>query len=327
MTSRMSCIWLRILLKLAKVVFVIQYKLPKRFSRAISLINDSLLSIKRYCLNFSKNLKPLPLSTQNQKLEVHTILCKRDIAMYLWAIRSLIFYMKLNCPIVVHDDGSLDEADVQLLSESLPGITIITRADSDSKASELLNEHPACQKYRKESFLGVKLFDYNLFSNADWILSFDSDILFFDKGQELMKGIEERNTILYNKEYGNNAYRSDALLIEQYPYIVDGFNSGLFLYPKSMFQLSTVEEITFWLQKNVSKISFPHFRIDDQIIYSILTGLQSSLPLSSKYSTNASSKILQQQLICKHFHSAWKDGFWLEGIDALLEKKPGFLNF
>jgi len=317
---------LKFLLAIAKILFVIKHKIPEKLSKPASFIDSLLVKLKNAALDFSRQLPPFVINAEDKTIEVHTLLCKKDVSMYLWAIRSLLFYTQLNCPIVIHDDGSLDNDDIQSITESLPGIEIITRSTSELQISSILNDFPSCQYYRNKHFSTLKLFDFNLLSKADWILSFDSDILFFDKDQELGQGYKNRKKILYNKEYGNDTYHSSQQLLKKYPEIINGFNAGLFLYPKNIFVLCEVEEITSWLLENSESIMLPFFRFDDQIIFSILAGSSPSKALSSKYSTHPSSKIIENQLICKHFHSAWKDGFWLEGISALLKKNPDFLK-
>src|SRR5689334_15287966 len=75
----------------------------------------------------------LPVSATNPDapVEVHTLLCHRDVWPYLYAIKSLLLYCD-DVSVVLHDDGTLSSSDVVLLRSQLPGIRIIDTASADA---------------------------------------------------------------------------------------------------------------------------------------------------------------------------------------------------
>lgn len=315
---------LSLTLMFAKYAFILRHKFPKSFSRLNLELDNFLEYSKNYSLKFSESLSPIPITIEDSTVEVHTLLCKRDIHMYLWAIRSLVYHADIKCPIVVHDDGSLDELDYQLLRAKVPNIKIIPRSVADQKISVLLQDFPSCQVYRSRSILSLGLFDYNLLSNADFILSFDSDILFFRSPEKLISAIREKdNGVIYHTcESSDSSYASDPVLAKQFSSIISGFNGGLIFYPRKIFELPEVEEIVSWLLNNKDNIKF---RLGEQIVNAILVGRRTNFPFSAQYSNLPTANVVKDNLVSKHYHSAVKGLFWLEGIREMIRESPEIL--
>lgn len=324
--KKMSAIFLRLLIFIAKLLFVISHKFSLKERKSIDKqLKRYVEFVEKKALDYSENLPPFPLTIKDKEIEIHTLLCKKDIGMYLWAIRSLLLYMKIDCPVVVHDDGSLSKDDIKLIGESIPNITIIERKFADKIVEELLENYPSCKEYRERVPWGIQLFDYHLLSNAGWILSFDADILFFRFGDELAKSMKQKDSIVYNNEYGSDVYRKHLILTEMYPDIIKELNAGLLFYPKSSVSLEIIESIVTSLIENKEKIrSFAPLRFGSQIIYAIMLGIKKTRPLSKVYSVNPSSRVGKDNLVCKHFCSGWKMGFWIEGIYTLLARSEFF---
>ena len=319
-----SLLRLQLLLFLAKYAFILRHKSLKSFSKLNLALDNFLEYSKNHSLKFSESLSPIPTTIEDSTVEVHTLLCKRDLHMYLWAIRSLIYHADIKFPMVVHDDGSLNETDYQLLQAKIPEIKIISRSVADQKISELLQDFPSCQAYRKRSVLSLGLFDYNLLSNADFILSFDSDILFFRPPKELIDATREKNdSVIYHTcEPSDRSYASDLVLTSQFHSIVSGFNGGLLFYPRKIFELPEVEEIVSWLLGNKENI---RFRLGEQIVNAILAGRRTTFPLSDQYSNLPTANVVKDNLVSKHYHSAVKGLFWLEGIREMIQRSSEIL--
>jgi hypothetical protein len=92
---------------------------------------------------------------------------------------SLLKHCKDSVVLTIHDDGTLTPADIDRLTQVLNSPEIISRKTADDKILPLLQNFPACMKYREEHPLGLKLFDVCLLHDPDETLYFcDSDVLF-----------------------------------------------------------------------------------------------------------------------------------------------------
>ena len=52
-----------------------------------------------------------------ERLEVHTLICKRDINLFIATIKLFAYHSKLDFNTVIHEDGSFDDSDCTYLNE------------------------------------------------------------------------------------------------------------------------------------------------------------------------------------------------------------------
>lgn len=134
---------------------------------------------------FSKKiLDTRPCETsKNSSLELHHLTCKKDLVLSLWALKSFIFYSKMDLKLFIHEDGSLDDECSKALSRHFPNAVIVRKAQADAVVRGKLSGYEHCSRVRFDDFslcpYSVKLFDYYYFSESKNILHLDSDILFF----------------------------------------------------------------------------------------------------------------------------------------------------
>jgi hypothetical protein len=314
-------LYLKILLLLSRYLFIARYRLRK-VAFLYNLLDELVTYLQRYAFNFSIRLKPFAIEIENVDVEIHTLLTSRDVSMYLWAIRSLLYYSEIKCPVVVHDDGKLTAEDYATLQESLPGIKIISRQEADPLIELKLKEFPKCLEYRQQNILTLKMFDFNLLSKAKKILSFDSDILFFRQPAEIIQNINSCSSeIIYNREFNNPVYSINATITESFPSVLPGFNSGLMCYVREDFHLAEIAEMVDWVYLHQDHLD----RLDEQVIYAILAERKLSRPLSSQYCADLQPKVRENKFVCRHYHTCLRHAFALEGLKELLRLKPKFL--
>lgn len=127
-------------------------------------------------------------------LEIHALVCKRDIVMALNNFKSLHRFEEFSgVPVHLHDDGSLDENDREILSE-IRGVSFIGRDYADSEIKKYIGEYPNCTSYRLGKsdinlWHKIKLFDYFFFSKTKKILGMDADLLFMRKPKDVIEKI------------------------------------------------------------------------------------------------------------------------------------------
>ncbi len=87
--------------------------------------------------------------------------------------------MREKVRLILHDDGSLSEHDIDLFAALSP--TWIRRSVADETMNERLARWPACRDFRGRHPFALKLLDVWHFSSGDFINYCDSDVLFFRK--------------------------------------------------------------------------------------------------------------------------------------------------
>lgn len=92
---------------------------------------------------------------------------------------SLLKHCQDDIKFTIHDDGTLTPQDLDKLNEVLNNPIFIDRKTADEHVLPILQNFPACMKYRKDYTMGLKLFDiYLLHDNTEPLLFCDSDVLF-----------------------------------------------------------------------------------------------------------------------------------------------------
>ncbi|MEZ0123225.1 MAG: hypothetical protein AB9Q17_13470 [Candidatus Reddybacter sp.] len=137
---------------------------------------------------FGKVAKTKPITTNpDAKTEVHSAVPHRYIYAYLVAIKSLLQY-HVDLSIVVHDDGSLKQADKDLLAFHLPGCRVIDRLSADAAFEKLNN--PFLSKVRNSYTSYIKLFDTTYSSKSERVIIIDTDTLFLKRPGAIIDWIE-----------------------------------------------------------------------------------------------------------------------------------------
>lgn len=159
------------------------------FSSLMGLIPWRLRSLNNLLLASPNRLFTGVLSTPpiavdpTSSIELHALVCRRDINMMLTSAKSLLQY----CPpvsLVLHDDGSLSDSDCTTLHQHLPNVTLIGRAEADAEMRRVLP--PPVFLKRQQHFFLLKLFDFNHFNRGTHTLMLDSDILFLQRPDEVI---------------------------------------------------------------------------------------------------------------------------------------------
>lgn len=135
-------------------------------------------------------------------LEIHTLVCKRDMPMALNNFKSLQKFEEFSgVPVFLHDDGSLDELDREILSE-IGNASVIGRDYADSEIRKHIGDYPNCMSYRLGKgdinlWHKIKLFDYIFFSKTKKILGMDADLLFMKKPHDAIEKIRSETPFYF----------------------------------------------------------------------------------------------------------------------------------
>ncbi|MFI5571309.1 hypothetical protein ACIA6T_29025 [Streptomyces sp. NPDC051740] len=135
-------------------------------------------------------------------VEVHSLVSREHVPLYLFAIKSLGHFWPGVCA-VVHDDGSLAKEDVDTLRRHVKGIRVIPRATADAVVEETLARCPLLLEVRRRNVRILQLVDYFVLAETEKIIGMDSDIVFVDTPDELMRwnaDSTDRTAFLYSYE-------------------------------------------------------------------------------------------------------------------------------
>ncbi|BAZ42351.1 hypothetical protein NIES4101_83200 [Calothrix sp. NIES-4101] len=131
------------------------------------------------------------MSQVSQPLIVRSLVCHHHVDMAILCLGSLLKFSSEPLHLVIHDDGSLTDEDIDKLKTKLSDsdasnrcAEVICRSEADELMRQHLRLHPNALKYRNMNVLGLKLLDIVLLSAGDMAYC-DSDILFLRPFQKM----------------------------------------------------------------------------------------------------------------------------------------------
>ncbi|REJ69538.1 MAG: hypothetical protein DWQ31_04250 [Planctomycetota bacterium] len=109
------------------------------------------------------------------------------------------YFSDIQPRLVVHDDGTLTEAQLELFGEHFRGCRVVLRSESDELVGATLSDYHHARRYRFDDHhpLSLKLFDINIIAKEEYeeyIVVLDSDVVFFSEPRELLGNISRKTT-------------------------------------------------------------------------------------------------------------------------------------
>jgi hypothetical protein len=149
------------------------------------------------------------------------------------AVKSFLRFLPKEIDLHWHDDGSLSDADKNLVRRHLPGVRIISRREADKTVQTYLerNGFSRLAALRQTDIMILKLADTAFFSRGK-MLQFDSDVLCLQFPRELLDAAQSQESFKprYNRDFGPAMTFSDSdLELFLGRPILPSFNAGLFL--------------------------------------------------------------------------------------------------
>lgn len=238
-------------------------------------------------------------------VEIHMLICKKDLLLAINNFKSLQKFDEFAAmPVFLHDDGSLNDDDVELLNGVVKNINVIRRSDADKEIIQYISEYSNCVNYRLVKnninlWHKIKLFDYYYFSKTKKILGLDTDLLFMRKPENMVRYIIKNQAFYFpdiQSAYCFNEPKEEVSIIEN-------VNTGVIFIPdESYYSIENIENALKNLLKNginyfpswIEQSAFAHMFCAD--------GRYKSLDLD-KYGIPYFQNIDISKIECLHFVS------------------------
>ena len=130
--------------------------------------------------------RPLRVARAGARAEVHTLVGRSHLLLYLYAVRSIVRVWPEVVP-VVHDDGTLRWPARRLLRLLAPGIRQVAKKDGERVVLERLSGFPRTQELRRKNVRMAQLLDYYLLAGHDRVVGMDSDVLFLQRPERMVR--------------------------------------------------------------------------------------------------------------------------------------------
>ena len=196
-------------------------------------------------------IRSKPQNLPEMPVEVHMLVGARTWLMALWAARSYQFSTGLLWNFVFQDDGTLTQRQMDGLKNLFPLCVVKPRSTADVKMESLLEKWPSCLKARQKHIMFMKMFDPLFYSDADRFILLDSDILFFEKPQEILDwAVGDNPQFLFDPDV-KNSYSIPVHELEVHfgVKMLEHANAGLAMIPRRRVDLDVVEEYLIRFEK------------------------------------------------------------------------------
>jgi hypothetical protein len=252
-------------------------------------------------------------------IEVRVLTWRRDWLNMLWALKSFYFHSQVRYPLFIHD-GGLEPAQMEQLQQHFPQATLIPARQADGEVNAILTQrgwHRAAE-YRRRNQSTRKLFDFFLLSSAHVQINIDSDIVFFQRPDELLGPVQAGEPSRYNRD---EAFWYSMTLdeLEQSFGIrpPDRLNSGLCRVRRETID---IDRVNGWLH---NEVLFANEWVTEQTLHALLAAVHGVQLLDERYQVSTDAGFVPG-CIAKHYPGFYRPLLYQEGMRRL--QREGFLE-
>jgi hypothetical protein len=178
-------------------------------------------------------------------VKIHMLVSHDDLLNLLWTLKSFYHFSERGYPAVIHDDGTLTTADCELLRRHFPDSRVISAAEAETTVAAALKSYPRCARYRAMHSLARKVFDFGCYFRGRRMLLLDSDLVFFQRPDELLSRLDGEYSDRNAFNAGQNLMLNISALEARQQFgidLVERINSGLAVLRPEVFNFDWMEE-------------------------------------------------------------------------------------
>jgi hypothetical protein len=245
--------------------------------------------------------------------EVHVLTGSERLPMALWMAASLIVSRDRIPRFVIHDDGSLRDCDEQLVRGLLPGARVVRAGPADEAVERKLEQFPLLNRYRKLHFFGKRLTDMSHFCESDYLISVDTDVLFFSNPAELFREtpFTDGKSLFMRDVADSSLIQPEQFLRRRGCTLAGPINAGIFSIHKSIMDWERMEGIL----ADFDLLSVPRGSwFVEQTVLAALTSARGSVELLPEtYVLNFENQ-LGADVVARHYVGRIRHLFYSEGL-------------
>src|SRR5215208_2895810 len=243
-------------------------------------------------------LKSLPIAeTPDRKFEIHVLTSRHDWLNLIWSLKSFCAASGRRYALCIHEDGTLDPFALSSLLQHFPTARIIRRQEADQRLAHELRGFPRSAQFRNTNLLALKVFDFIAFLQADRMVLFDSDLLFFDEPTAYLSRLEDVNYRLnaFNADC-DSAYTIDAEAVKARLgfELLARVNSGFGIVHRDSIRLEWIEEFLA-----LPGLTEGHFWRIEQTLYALCSSRYGAELLPQEYEVSLETGVAPR--IFRHY--------------------------
>jgi hypothetical protein len=255
--------------------------------------------------------------TSDHRYEIHVLTSRHDWLNLIWALKSFYAASGRRYALCIHEDGTLDSAALSSLQRHFPTARIIRRQEADQRLAHELREFPRSAQFRNTNLLALKVFDFIAFLQADRMVLFDSDLLFFDEPTAYLSRLEDGSYRLnaFNADC-DSAYTVDAEAVKARLgfELLARVNSGFGIVHRDSIRFEWIEEFLA-----LPGLTEGHFWRIEQTLYALCSSRYGAELLPREYEVSLEVGIPPR--IFRHYVGAIRHLMYGEGIAHLVQDR------
>jgi len=272
-------------------------------------------------------------------VEVHVLTCEKHILRTLWSLSSFYKRSGLKPLYHIHDDGTLTQKSIDDLKRLFPFAFIFKDKDVEEKILGYLEGYPFCTDFRKRQILSRKIFDFTFLRESNYIVSFDTDCLWFHQSPVMNEYIKKQIPFYIGGGGGGESYCLEPGYIRGELGLQPAWNvnSGTFGIPATtdFINLDFIEECLDKFTRNLHRDL--NWYLVEQTLYALLfrrnlrtksidhMGYLDTDPMEHRFAKDCNSNpITYKTAYCHFVGDAGYMGFFTQGVQYLLE--DGFME-
>jgi hypothetical protein len=264
-----------------------------------------------------------PLRTGSRgPVEVRVLTWRRDWVNLIWAVKSYYHFAGVDYPLVIHDGGLLPRQVPKLLAH-FPDAKFVPMAESNVRFPGELKARGFARsaEYRVINPTTRKVFDFFLDTNADYVVSIDSDIVFFDRPDELIVPPDGLTKNRYNRDsaywYSMTLDELEAAFGVRPPPLI---NSGLSVIRRESIDFARIDGYL------ANPKLYENNWVTEQTLHALCSTVYGVEFLHDTYMV-AGGHVppgIPPGTICKHYPGGVREPLYSEGMPYLI--RNGFLD-
>ena len=180
--------------------------------RVKSIIKDTVFKLLMFLFRSKKT------SVKSSRIGICTLLCHRDINLFIYNLMSFFYQIKKNLPVYVVDDGTLTPKDIRKLHKYF---TVIYESSpsSEKKMAKILKGYTNIYTFRfdRDACILRKKLDAIFLNPYSRFIYLDADLLCYNYPQEIVRWLDsDSKTVLYTGHlpYPKDFYNNPRALME-----------------------------------------------------------------------------------------------------------------
>ena len=253
-------------------------------------------------------------------VELHLLCHQRDYLTAIWALKSFYHYSGASYPLVLHLQGPASRWMLSRLRHHFPTARIIPQTEADPLVEHWLASRGLTRllEARRRNPYTLKLTDFLILGQGVNLLSFDSDVLFFRRPEELLpRSGDPVPTVLFQRDPASNYLLTEEQARNELGIdLVPRVNVGIMLFARERIDLHRCDEYLAH-----PAVGGPGAFID-QTVYALAASEQRCVHfLPETYLISLAPKMNLANAVARHYAGLSRPSLTDEGIPYLIDQK------